>query len=103
MINKLKAYNLQDTGLNTADANVHLGLEVDARQYGIAVDIMKDLGIDSIHLITNNPLKIEAIEESSIQVLSRIPLVTKPMEENRAYLQTKEELMGHLLNNNVKK
>ncbi len=103
LINKLKAYNLQDTGFNTADANVHLGLEVDARQYGIAVDIMKDLGIDSIHLITNNPLKIEAIEESSIQVLSRIPLVTKPMEENRAYLQTKEELMGHLLNSSVKK
>jgi GTP cyclohydrolase II len=103
LINKLKAYNLQDTGLNTADANVHLGLEVDARQYGIAVDIMKDLGIESIHLITNNPLKIEAIEESSINVVSRIPLVTKPMKENRAYLQTKEDLMGHMLNNSVKK
>ena len=102
LINKLKAYNLQDTGLNTADANVHLGLKIDARQYGIAVDIMKDLGIDSIHLITNNPLKIEAIEDSSIQVISRIPLVTKPMKENRVYLQTKEELMGHLLKNSVK-
>ncbi len=102
LINKLKAYNLQDKGLNTADANVHLGLEVDARQYGIAVDIMKYLGIQSIHLITNNPLKIEAIEESSIEVVSRIPLVTKPIKENEAYLQTKEDLMGHLLNNNAK-
>ncbi len=103
LINKLKAYNLQDTGLNTADANVHLGLEVDARQYGIAVDIMKDLGIKAIHLITNNPLKIEAIEDSSIQVVSRIPLITEPIKENKAYLQTKEDLMGHLLNNHVKK
>jgi 3,4-dihydroxy 2-butanone 4-phosphate synthase/GTP cyclohydrolase II len=102
LINKLKAYNLQDKGLNTADANVHLGLEVDARQYGLAVDIMKDLKIQSIHLITNNPLKIEAIEESDIQVVSRIPLVTKPIKENQAYLQTKEDLMGHLLNNSVK-
>ena len=98
LINKLKAYNLQDTGLNTADANVHLGLKVDARQYGIAVDIMKDLGITSIHLITNNPLKIEAIENSSIEVVGRIPLVIEPISENRAYLRTKEDLMGHLFN-----
>lgn len=102
LINKLKAYNLQDTGLNTADANVHLGLEVDARQYGIAVDIMKDLDIKSIYLITNNPLKIEAIEDSSIEVVGRIPLVTKPIKENLAYLQTKEDLMGHILNSHVK-
>jgi len=98
LINKLKAYNLQDKGLNTADANVHLGLEVDARQYGIAVEMMKDLGISSIHLITNNPLKIEAIEDSSIQVESRIPIVIEPKEENIAYLETKQKLMGHLLN-----
>ena len=102
LINKLKAYNLQDTGLNTADANVHLGLEVDARQYGIAVDIMKDLGIKTIYLITNNPLKIEAIEDSSIEVVGRIPLVTEPIKENEAYLQAKEDLMGHLLHNSVK-
>lgn len=98
LINKLKAYNLQDEGLNTADANVHLGLEVDARQYGIAVAIMKDLGIDTIHLMTNNPLKIEAIEDSSIRVESRIPIVIEPKEGNMAYLETKEKLMGHLLN-----
>ncbi len=102
LINKLKAYNLQDTGMNTADANVHLGLEVDARQYGIAVDIMEDLGIKAIYLITNNPLKIEAIEDSSIQVVGRVPLVTKPIKENRAYLQTKEDLMGHFLNSHLK-
>lgn len=98
LINKLKAYNLQDQGLNTADANVHLGLEIDSRQYGIAVEIMKDLGIHSIHLMTNNPLKIEAIEESSIKVASRVPIVIPAKEENEAYLETKEKLMGHLLN-----
>lgn len=102
LINKLKAYNLQDTGLNTADANVHLGLEVDTRQYGIAVEIMEDLGIEAIHLLTNNPLKIEAIEDSAIEVLSRIPLVIEPIKENRAYLKTKENLMGHLLNDKEK-
>ena len=99
LINKLKAYNLQDKGLNTADANVHLGLEVDARQYGIAVEMLQDLGIRSIHLITNNPLKIEAIEESDITVSSRVPIVIEPKAENEAYLKTKEELMGHLLKN----
>jgi GTP cyclohydrolase II len=102
LINKLKAYNLQDKGLNTADANVHLGLEVDARQYGIAVEIMKDLGIQSIHLITNNPLKIEAIEKSSIEVNSRVPIIITPKQENKAYLKTKEELMGHLMKTNGK-
>lgn len=102
LINKLKAYNLQDQGLNTADANVHLGLKVDARQYGIAVEIMKDLGIQAIHLLTNNPLKIEAIEHSAIKVVSRIPIVIEPKEENKAYLKTKKDLMGHLLNSNGK-
>ena len=97
LINKLKAYNLQDTGLNTLDANVHLGLEVDSRQYGIAVEMMNQLGINAIHLITNNPLKIEAIESSSIRVVSRIPLVVEPVCENREYLHAKESLLGHLL------
>ncbi len=98
LINKLKAYNLQDQGLDTVDANVHLGLEIDSRQYGIAVEIMKDLDIESIHLLTNNPLKIEAIELSSIKVESRVPIVIQPKEENQAYLKTKEQIMGHLLN-----
>ncbi len=98
LINKLKAYNLQDQGLNTADANTHLGFEVDARQYGLAVEIMNDLGIKRIHLLTNNPLKIEAIEHSDIEIVSRKPLLIEPKEENHSYLKTKRELMGHLLN-----
>ena len=97
LINKLKAYNLQDKGLNTADANTHLGFEVDARQYDLAVEMMKDLGIRRIHLLTNNPLKIEAIENSEIEIVSRVPLVIEPKEENEFYLKTKREVMGHLL------
>lgn len=98
LINKLKAYNLQDTGLNTADANTHLGFDVDGRQYDLAVEILNDLGIRRIHLLTNNPLKIEAIEHSDIEIVSRIPLVIEPKKENHSYLKTKRELMGHLLN-----
>ena len=96
LIPKLKAYNIQDTGVNTADANTHLGYEVDARQYEEAVAILQDLGISRIHLMTNNPLKIEALEKSPIEVVSRIPLVIKARKENKAYLKTKQDLMGHL-------
>lgn len=98
LINKLKAYNLQDKGLNTADANTHLGFEVDSRRYDLAVQIMDDLGIHQIHLLTNNPLKIEAIENSDIEVVSRVPLIIEPKEGNMSYLKTKRELMGHMLN-----
>ncbi|MEO1516678.1 MAG: GTP cyclohydrolase II [Bacteroidota bacterium] len=98
LINKLKAYRLQDEGLNTIDANVHLGLEVDARRYDIAIDIMLDLGIKSIHLLTNNPQKIEALADSPIHLVSRIPLLIPAGKENLSYLQTKKDLMGHLMN-----
>lgn len=97
LINKLEAYNIQDTGVNTADANLHLGFDVDAREYEDAVFIMQDLGINGIHLITNNPLKIEAIEQSNINVVSRVPLIIKAQKENQSYLKTKKDLMGHLL------
>jgi len=97
LINKLKAYNLQDKGFDTATANTHLGFEVDARQYGLAVEILHDLGIQRIRLLTNNPLKIEALGHSGIEVVSREPLIIEPKKENAAYLRTKRELMGHLL------
>lgn len=98
LINKLKAYNLQDEGLNTADANTHLGFEVDSRQYDLAIEILADLGIKQIHLLTNNPLKLEAIKHSGIEVTGRVPLIIEPKKENQSYLRTKRELMGHLLN-----
>lgn len=96
IINKLKAYNLQDIGLNTVDANLHLGLKVDARQYDIAIEMMKALGMSKICLLTNNPDKIEAIDHSSIEIVSRVPLVIEPNDSNRDYLQTKQDDMGHL-------
>ncbi|TXB61304.1 GTP cyclohydrolase II [Phaeodactylibacter luteus] len=96
IINKLKAYNLQDKGLNTIDANLHLGLEIDARQYDIAIDMLKALGIRQINLLTNNPEKIEAFENAEVEVLSRVPLIIKPKKENFEYLKTKQDEMGHL-------
>ena len=98
IINKLKAYNLQDRGLNTVDANIHLGLEVDARQYNIAIEMLKILGVRQIHLLTNNPEKIEALKNSIVEVVSRVPLIIKPQKENLSYLQTKQDEMGHLFN-----
>jgi GTP cyclohydrolase II len=97
LINKLKAYQLQDKGFNTADANTHLGFEADARNYQDAVAILKDLNIDKINLLTNNPLKIKALEESGITVSNRLPILVKPKTENSFYLKTKKDLMGHLL------
>ncbi|MBX2891914.1 MAG: GTP cyclohydrolase II [Saprospiraceae bacterium] len=97
LINKLKAYNLQDLGLNTAEANTHLGFDVDARQYDAAIFILQDLGIEAVELITNNPAKVEALRRSPIRVTGRIPLVIPPHDDSRHYLKTKQELMGHLL------
>jgi GTP cyclohydrolase II len=96
IINKLKAYNLQDRGLNTVDANLHLGLKVDARHYDIAIEMMEALGISKIRLLTNNPDKIEAIDNSSIEIVSRVPLIIEPNDSNRDYLRTKQNDMGHL-------
>ncbi|MBR9921417.1 MAG: GTP cyclohydrolase II [Bacteroidetes bacterium] len=96
LINKLKAYNLQDQGMNTLDANIHLGFEVDARAYGLAIEIMEDLGIREIHLLTNNPEKIHAVEDSTVKVISRIPLVIQAKKENQSYLDAKKKFMGHI-------
>ncbi len=97
LINKLKAYNLQDLGLNTAEANTHLGFDVDARQYDCAIFILQDLGILEVELITNNPDKVEALRRSPIQVVGRIPIEVPATEDSRDYLLAKKELMGHLL------
>lgn len=97
LINKLKAYNLQDLGFNTAEANTHLGFDVDARQYECAIFILQDLDITAVELITNNPQKVDALKRSPLQVAARIPLIIQPHAENRDYLVTKQELMGHLL------
>ncbi len=97
LINKLKAYNLQDQGLNTIDANTHLGFEADARQYEAAVAILQDLGITQVNLMTNNPDKVAALQRSEIEVVGRIPIVIAPHADNGTYLRTKQDLMGHIL------
>lgn len=97
IINKIKAYRLQDAGLNTIDANLHLGFEADERSYEIAVNILKDLDIQSIRLLTNNPEKMDALTAQGIAVAERIPLIIQPQSENEDYLRTKQDQMGHLL------
>jgi GTP cyclohydrolase II len=100
LLNKMKAYNLQDQGMNTAEANLHLGYDIDERDYSLAVTILKDLNVRTILLMTNNPEKIKSLSEAGIVVEKRLPLEVKPHRENYAYLHTKQELMGHLLDIN---
>ena len=97
LINKLKAYNLQDQGLNTVDANHQLGFESDERTYEIASFILDDLGIKRIKLLTNNPEKVSSLTEQGIEIIDRIPIRIEPNEDNEAYLQVKRDVMGHLL------
>lgn len=100
IINKMKAYNLQDKGFNTAEANTELGLEVDSRDYDLAIKILKDLGVKNIRLLTNNPLKIEAFENAGVNLVSRVPIIIKPKSQNLGYLTVKQTLMGHMLDIN---
>jgi len=97
LVNKLKAYNLQDKGMDTIEANHALGFSTDSREYSPALNILKHLGITSINLLTNNPDKIDAFENSGIQIETRIPVTIKSRPENLGYLKTKKEDMGHLL------
>lgn len=97
LVNKLKAYNLQDEGMDTIRANHALGFHADERKYDAAIDILKQLGIDSINLLTNNPDKLDAFENSGIVIHKRIPLMMEIRPENRHYLLTKKHAMGHLL------
>lgn len=97
LLKKLQAYNLQDQGLDTVDANIHLGHLADERQYDIAALILKNLQINSIALITNNPLKIDELAKLGTQVNKRIPIETHIHLDNLDYLKTKAERMHHLL------
>ncbi|HLM65315.1 MAG TPA: bifunctional 3,4-dihydroxy-2-butanone-4-phosphate synthase/GTP cyclohydrolase II [Acidimicrobiales bacterium] len=94
---KLRAYQLQDQGHDTVDANIALGLPVDSREYGIGSQILVDLGITTMRLITNNPAKYGGLEGFGLTITERVPLLTAPNPENIAYLRTKRERMGHLL------
>ncbi len=94
---KLAAYELQDGGLDTVDANLELGLPVDSREYGIGAQILVDLGVTSMRLLTNNPAKRGGLEGFGLEIVERVPIETTPTKENGAYLRTKRERLGHLL------
>jgi 3,4-dihydroxy 2-butanone 4-phosphate synthase/GTP cyclohydrolase II len=95
--NKIKAYHLQDKGLDTVEANIKLGFPSDLRNYGIGAQILVDLGCTKIKLITNNPKKMIGIEGYGLEITGRIPVEITPREENRFYLETKRDRMGHLI------
>ena len=95
LVAKLQAYQLQDGGRDTVDANLDLGLPADARHYGTATQILKDLKIESVRLMTNNPDKVTNLEEYGVEVAERVPLTPRPNDHNLAYLLTKRDRMGH--------
>ncbi|HET7470987.1 MAG TPA: bifunctional 3,4-dihydroxy-2-butanone-4-phosphate synthase/GTP cyclohydrolase II [Gemmatimonadales bacterium] len=97
LLNKLRAYALQDTGADTVQANERLGFAPDLRNYGIGAQILRDLGLSSIRVMTNNPRKLVGLEGYGLEIVERVPLVTDPNRNNRGYLQVKRDKLGHLL------
>ena len=95
LLNKIKAYALQDEGMDTVEANEKLGFKADARDYTVGVQILADLGIRRMRLMTNNPKKIEGLEKYGIKIVERVPLITKPTTTNKKYLEAKKEKLGH--------
>jgi len=97
LLNKLKAYELQENGLDTVEANLELGFPADAREYGIGSQILADLGLSTIRILTNNPKKISGLEGYGLTVVEQVPIETAPHDENRQYLATKRAKLGHRL------
>jgi 3,4-dihydroxy 2-butanone 4-phosphate synthase / GTP cyclohydrolase II len=97
LLNKLKAYELQEGGLDTVEANVELGFPADMREYGIGSQILADLGLTTIRILTNNPKKIAGIEGFGLSVVAQVPIEVEPNAENRRYLETKRDKLGHRL------
>ena len=97
LVNKIKAYALQDQGLDTVEANAALGFEDDLRKYDVAAAMLKALGVRSVVLLTNNPRKVEGLDQNGVPVVGRLPLRMKPNPHNAFYLRTKKSKSGHLL------
>ncbi len=95
--NKIRAYALQQQGADTVDANLRLGFAADARQYYVASAMLRDLGVESVALLTNNPEKVEALRKDGVIAARRVPMEIEPNQHNRGYLDTKRERMGHLI------
>ncbi|NIQ11675.1 MAG: GTP cyclohydrolase II, partial [Phycisphaerae bacterium] len=99
LVNKLKAYNLQDEGCDTVEANEALGFQDDLRDYGIGAQILSDLGVRKIRLLTNNPRKIIGLEGYGLEIVERMPIEMAANKTNLRYLKAKQEKLGHLLEN----
>ena len=97
LVNKIRAYALQDQGYDTVDANVAIGAPIEARDYDLAAHILFDLGYPEIRLLTNNPTKVAALQAEGISVAEQLPLIVKPSGHNMRYLKTKKERMAHML------
>ena len=101
LANKLKAYKLQEQGLDTVDANLELGFQADKRDYGIGAQICRDLGLRNVRILTNNPKKISRLEVYGIKIVEQIPLMATPGKHNIDYLRTKKRRLGHMLDEDV--
>ena len=97
LANKMRAYALQDRGLDTVEANIKLGFPADLRDYGIGAQVLADLGVRKIDLLTNNPRKVVGLEAYGLEITSRVPVQVKANRHNRRYLSTKRDKLGHLL------
>ena len=97
LMNKIRAYELQDRGLDTVEANEHLGFKADLRDYALPVEILRYFGISRLRLLSNNPEKVAALENAGIEVVERAPIIIPPLSTTAAYLRTKREKLGHLL------
>src|SRR4030065_1870129 len=96
LCNKMKAYELQEKGLDTVEANLYLGFDADLRDYGIGAQILSDLGLSTIHLMTNNPKKIVGLEGYGLKITKRIPIKINPKKNNKRYLSTKKSKLNHM-------
>ena len=97
LLNKLRAYELQDAGADTVEANERLGFESDLRSYVLPGAILRYFGLDAVRLLSNNPEKVQAVEDAGVRVAARVPCIADPLDTRAAYLRTKREKMGHLL------
>ncbi len=99
LMNKMKAYKLQENGLDTVDANLHLGFDADERDYGVGAEILREVGVTNMRLMTNNPIKRIGLEAHGLNITENIPIEIEPNEYNAFYMKTKKERMGHTLRN----